>query len=443
MMSARKSLKGYYDAVVVGGGAVGVFATLDLALRGVSVLLLERRSICSGTSGKSHGMLHSGARYATTDPQAAQECIHENQVLSEIAPHCIRDTGGVFVSVREEEEEYHSELVSACHRAGIPVKDCSVDMLRALEPLISAEARSAVLVPDKVVYAKELAVSALLLAIAKGASIFEGVRVVGLVVQSGEIAGVRGHSREGVFEVRCRGVVNAAGPWCGEVARMAGIPVEVIQAAGVMGVSRANLTRHIVNRMRPPSDGDIIVPYTSGATISGTTATLVEDPDNIEVRDEDAEILLQECGEVIPALRAVGFSRLYTSVRPLISPGGEQLGVREITRSFEVLDHSEQGVSGFITALGGKLTTSRLEAESAAEKISQHIGAPRGSFTKSIRLDKPEEEDLKELEERVRSGELSGQLASILREAQGSIDAEKYTGLLLPLILASKVGTAR
>ncbi|MEM2010870.1 MAG: FAD-dependent oxidoreductase [Nitrososphaerota archaeon] len=434
------SLRGYYDVIVVGGGAVGVFATLDLALRGVSVLLLERRSICSGTSGRSHGMLHSGARYATTDPQAARECISENMILSEMAPHCIRDVGGFFVSVKPEEEEYHSELTSACERAGIPVRDCDVQLFRQLEPKVSEKVRSAVFVPDKVVYAKDLAVSAILLAVARGASVLEGAEASGLKVEDGGVVGVWGSCGGDVFNFECRGVINAAGPWCGEVAAKAGIHVEVIPAAGVMGVTCVNLTRHILNRMRPPSDGDIIVPYTSGATISGTTAMLVEDPDNIQIREEDANVLLQECGEVVPALRRVGFSRLYASVRPLISPSEEQMSLREITRSFEVLDHSEQGVRGFITALGGKLTTSRLIAETAVEKICQQIGAPRGSYTDKIRLDMPSEEDLRELRERLKAGELSGELASTLKAVQDAIDAERYVGLILPLLLASRKG---
>jgi len=436
----RKVLKNYYDVVVIGGGAVGVFAALDLVLRGVSVLLLERRSICSGTSGRSHGVLHSGARYATTDPQAARECIRENGVLSEIAPHCIRDTGGVFVSVNWEEESYHQELVSACHRSGIPVRDLDVDVLRALEPHVTEKARSAVIVPDKVVYARELVASAALHAVARGASIVEDAVVSGIRVERGRVVGVEAYSGERVVRVECSGVVNAAGPWCGRIAALAGVPVRVVTAAGVMGVTCANLTRHIINRMRPPSDGDIIVPYTSGATIAGTTAILVDDPDNVVVREEDAEILLQECGEAIPAIRRLGFSRLYASVRPLAQTGAEPLGVREITRSFEVLDHSAEGVDCLVTAVGGKLTTCRLIAEEAVNRLSRVMGFPGGSFTERVRLDSLDVEGARELYARLRPREPLGRLASILRDAQDSIDAERYLGLLLPLRLETSDG---
>ncbi|GBC70993.1 Anaerobic glycerol-3-phosphate dehydrogenase subunit A [Candidatus Calditenuaceae archaeon HR02] len=441
-MRSLGDLRGYFDVVVVGGGAVGVFTALDLALRGVSVLLLERGRLCSGTSGRSHGMLHSGARYATTDPEAARECIRENRIISEMAPHCVRDTGGIFVSVRRAEEDYHQELASACLRAGIPVRDLDVGTLKALEPHVSPDARSAALVPDKVVYARELVASTALLAVSRGASIVEEARVCGIKVEGGEVVGIEALSDGELFRVGCKGVVNAAGPWCGRVAELAGVRVGVLPAAGVMGVTYANLTRHIINRMRPPSDGDIIVPYGPGVTISGTTAVLVEDPDRVEVGDEDARVILQECGEVIPALRRLGFSRLYASVRPLVSPGEGSVGVREITRSFEVIDHSGDGARGLVTALGGKLTTARLEAERAADLIAPHIGASRGSFTEKVRLDLLGEDDLRELADRLGSGELGGRLATILREALDTIDAERYRGLLLPLKFASMMGAS-
>ncbi|MEM0483023.1 MAG: FAD-dependent oxidoreductase, partial [Nitrososphaerota archaeon] len=416
---------------------------LDLALRGASVLLLERRRICSGTSGRSQGMLHSGARYATTDPKAAEECIRENRILSEIAPHCIRDVGGFFVSVTPEEEEYHHPLLSSCRRAGIPSSEVDVDLIKKLEPNITAKARSAILVPDKVVYARDLAFSALLLALTRGASVVEGASVEGVRVEAGQVTGVEASSPSGVFKVRCRGVVNAAGPWCGEVAKKAGLSVEVIPAAGVMGVASANLTRHIINRMRPPSDGDIIVPYSAGATIAGTTAKLAEDLEGIEVGEEDAEILLQECGEVVPALRATGFKRLYASVRPLIAKNGGETDLREMTRSFEVIDHSEEGVRGFVTAVGGKLTTGRLIAENAVNAIALQLGVPAGSFTEKIKLNPPGREEVRDVKAALEAGEVVGPLRTMIEEPLEAIDGERYWSLLLPLAFAKRVGERR
>jgi glycerol-3-phosphate dehydrogenase len=58
-----------YDVVVVGGGATGAGTAFDLALRGLRVTLVERGDLCDGTSGRYHGLLHSGGRYAVGDPE--------------------------------------------------------------------------------------------------------------------------------------------------------------------------------------------------------------------------------------------------------------------------------------------------------------------------------------------------------------------------------------
>jgi glycerol-3-phosphate dehydrogenase len=194
-----RDLKISCDVVVVGGGAVGAFATLDLTLRGVKTALLERRYVCSGTSGRSHGMLHSGARYAASDERAARECISENTILSRIAPHCVRDVGGIFVSVSESDEDYHSILLNGCHRAGIPAREMDRDNLAALEPNISPEARTAILVPDKIVYARDLVTTVLLASIGRGATVLEEAEVAKIRVERGEVVGVEAYSPSGSY----------------------------------------------------------------------------------------------------------------------------------------------------------------------------------------------------------------------------------------------------
>jgi glycerol-3-phosphate dehydrogenase len=72
--------------VIVGGGGTGGALALDLVLRGLRVTLVERGEITSGTTGRHHGLLHSGARYAVNDAESAVECIEENQLLRRVAP---------------------------------------------------------------------------------------------------------------------------------------------------------------------------------------------------------------------------------------------------------------------------------------------------------------------------------------------------------------------
>jgi len=108
------------DVLVIGGGATGTGIARDLALRGVDVTLAERGGLSSGTSGRSHGLLHSGARYAEADGREARECLEENRILRDIAGDCIRETGGLFVQLADDDPAYFEAKRDACEDVGIP-----------------------------------------------------------------------------------------------------------------------------------------------------------------------------------------------------------------------------------------------------------------------------------------------------------------------------------
>ena len=79
----------HYDVIIVGGGITGAGTARDCAMRGLSTLLVERFDFTNGATGRNHGLLHSGARYAVTDGESAEECIKENMILRKIARHCV------------------------------------------------------------------------------------------------------------------------------------------------------------------------------------------------------------------------------------------------------------------------------------------------------------------------------------------------------------------
>jgi hypothetical protein len=65
-----------------------------------------KRDLTHGTTGRYHGLLHSGGRYAVKDPQSAIECIEENRILRRTHTHCIEDTSGFFVVTPEDEGDF-------------------------------------------------------------------------------------------------------------------------------------------------------------------------------------------------------------------------------------------------------------------------------------------------------------------------------------------------
>jgi len=376
---------GVFDALVIGGGIIGLWTGLDLAMRGLRVAVLERGVIGGETSGKFHGLLHSGARYAVRDPVSASECISENRVLSRIASHAIEDTGGYFVALTREDEEYYEELSKALRRIGIPFREVPVEEARREEPELNPGARIVIEVPDKVVYGRDMVVSVALTAFREGALVLEHLEAMEIRSAGEElVVRLQDRLRGDSVELRARAVINAAGPWAGEVAKRAGVRAEVMPTAGTMVVYPRRLTRRVINRMRPPSDGDIVVPYGS-SSIAGTTAFIVEDLENVEPVEEEIEFLTREAAAMLPRIAELPVARAYTSIRPLIRIGSEpEKAGREATRSFQVIAHSEP--RGFFTVVGGKFTTARLVAEKLGDTVAKYLGVGKRSRTSETPL---------------------------------------------------------
>lgn len=123
-----------YDVIIIGGGATGAGVARDCSRRGLRVLLIERFDISTGATGRNHGLLHSGARYAVTDQESAEECIKENMLLRKIASHCVEETDGLFLSLPEDDIRYQAKFVAACQRSGIRAEIIDPREALLLEP---------------------------------------------------------------------------------------------------------------------------------------------------------------------------------------------------------------------------------------------------------------------------------------------------------------------
>jgi glycerol-3-phosphate dehydrogenase len=363
------------DVVVIGAGATGVGVARDLALRGANVALVDQGDVAHGTSGRNHGLLHSGGRYVVEDPQTASECIRENGVLRRIAAHCIDPCGGMFVGIEGDDPGYGRSFAEACAEAGIEARRIGPREALEREPGLTARVREAFLVPDA-------AVDPFLLCLANAVDAAEHGTVIlthhALHAISIGASGVRGVVLEDLLtaerrEIGCRVVVNAAGPWAGEVAAKVGIHVRLVLSRGALVVTRDRLVRGVVNRLRPPSDGDIIVPGGPSCLV-GTTSVPVTSPDDLEPSADEARSLIAMGSELVPSLGAARIMREFTGIRPLYGEGGAAAG-RKVRRGFAVLDHAARdGLDGFITVVGGKLTTYRLMAEQAADIAASMLG---------------------------------------------------------------------
>ena len=136
------------EVLVIGGGATGAGVVRDAAMRGFATALVERRDLSHGTTGRYHGLLHSGGRYVVKDPEAARECIEENRVLRRIMPHCLEDTGGYFVVTPWDDADYVPKFVDGCVAAGIPVEEVPIGQMLREEPLLNRDISVCLRVPD-------------------------------------------------------------------------------------------------------------------------------------------------------------------------------------------------------------------------------------------------------------------------------------------------------
>jgi glycerol-3-phosphate dehydrogenase len=365
------------EVLVVGGGATGAGVARDAAMRGFATVLVERGALASGTTGRFHGQLHSGARYVVRDPVSARECVSESAILRQIAAACVDDTGGVFVLLPGDDPGYPERFLPACAAAGVTVEELDPARLLREEPGLTRDVVRAFGVPDGVLDAVRLVRACAASATASGAGILTGRSVTGLRLDGGRVVG--GRLEDGSV-VDAEIVVNAAGAWAGMVAAMAGCRVPARLSKGVMVAVGGRLVQQVVSRCRLPTDGDILVPFGASA-VMGTTDIPVGDPDDAVADDAGVGAMLLAGDEMVPGFSSAGSGgspRAWAAVRPLVGDPGSELGGRQVSRSHRVIDHGEQdGVAGLITVTGGKATTFRLMAEEAVDAVCTALGSPR------------------------------------------------------------------
>jgi glycerol-3-phosphate dehydrogenase len=384
------------SVVVIGGGSTGTGLARDLAMRGLEVTLVEKGNLTHGTTGRMHGLLHSGGRYAVADPESARQCMAENRVLRDIAAHTIEPTGGLFVERREDSGAYFEEKLAGCRDCDVPAEVLSGEEAREMEPALAEDVDRAIEVPDAAVDPFRLCVANAVDAENHGGRVETHAEVTDLLVEDREVVGVEvergggpgdggdGQGQPGgeTERIRADHVVNATGAWAGQIAEMAGAEVAVRPSKGVMVVTNVRQVDTVINRCQPKGDADILVPHETTA-ILGTTDVEVDDPEDYPEERWEVDLMIDELAELVPLLREARTIRSYWGVRPLYEPPGtETEDPTDVTREYFLLDHRERdALRGLTSVVGGKFTTYRLMAKEVTDHVCGRLGVDRDCRT--------------------------------------------------------------
>ena len=402
------------DLYVIGGGINGCGIARDAAGRGLSVVLAEKGDLAQATSSASTKLFHGGLRYLEYfEFRLVREALEERETLLAAMPHIswpmrfvlryspdmrfesdtptARLLGRVIPGMRGRRPAWLIRLGLFLYdtlggRKLLPptrTLDLATDPAgRALKP----EFRRAWEYSDCWVEDSRLVALNARDAAARGACILVGTRVVA-ARRDGELWRVTTKDALGRAEHRARALVNAGGPWVGEVLHDI---VHTDTRAGVRLVRGSHIvTRRLYDHDRcyffQGSDGRIIfaIPYEQDFTLIGTTdVDHCGRPEDAACSDAERDYLLAFASRYFATpVTVADVVWTYAGVRPLYDDGATS--ATAATRDY-VLGLDDAGGSGgapLLTVFGGKITTYRRLAEGALGRLAPFFPAAGGAWT--------------------------------------------------------------
>ncbi len=359
-----------YDICIIGGGINGVGIARDAAGRGYKVLLLEKGDLASATSSASTKLIHGGLRYLEHyEFGLVKKALRERDILLNLAPHIIWPMrfilphaphlrplwmirigtwiydflAGKTTLKKSIKTDIKNKILNQKFKYGIEYSDCWVEDSR----LVVLNAMDAM---------------------ARGAVIKTNTEVTGFE-SHGDDWIIK--TKEGV-DYKAQMVVNASGPWASKVMKMEGaITPQKIRLVKGSHIVIPKLYPESQSYILQNDDGRIVftIPYETDYTLVGTTDVDVgDDPDEQPVLDVDERQYLKSVikNYFNKSIKDVEIIHEYSGVRPLMDDGEEEAAYA--TRDY---DFDTQTIDGlpFMSILGGKITTYRVLAQEAVDKI--------------------------------------------------------------------------
>ncbi len=388
------------DIAIVGGGIHGVGVAQAAAAAGYEVCLLERSELAAGTSSRSSKLIHGGLRYLETGQLGlVHESVRERQLLLKLAPDIVRPLPFHFPIYRSSTRrpwQIRSGLLLYSLFAGISkyalfgtvprrewetLEGLTTDELQQVFYYWDAQADDAILTGAVMRSAQSLGAELLC-----PAEVLRADRTENGYTLTCLLSDHHGHSRE--EKLRCRALVNAAGPWANRLlARVhphpTSLPMDLVQGTHIIVPGSLHGK---VFYLESPSDRRTVftIPW-YGDTLIGTTEHLYEGhPDEVQPLREEIDYLLEALRFYFPGRDETVLSS-FAGLRVL-----PRSGRRLFNRPRETTLHCDDDALPRLTTIyGGKLTGYRATAQAVIQRLQPLLGErKRQALTSNLPLHK-------------------------------------------------------
>ena len=373
------------DVLVVGGGITGVATARDAAMRGFRVACVERRDFGFGTSSRSSKLIHGGLRYLE---QMVFEGTHERALLRKVAPHLVRPIPFLFPVYKSSRRSplivriglWLYDLLAGRRRyrrhKGLKAPD-----IQTTEPLLLDEAlRGGAVYYDCMTDDARLCLENALSAAEQGAALLNYCSFVRAKTENGAISGavIRDECTGLEHEIRCRTIVQCAGPWTDEVRQRSGYSgADMIRTTkGVHLVfpwEKLAIKQAVV--LNSQRDGRVVFAIPRGrVTLVGTTDTDHSDsPDSVRATREDVDYLMATVRHYFPVNTPTesDIQATYAGLRPLVRDDAES--PYDVSREHTIITEAR----GVVTIGGGKYTTYRRMANDCVQAVMAVMNLPK------------------------------------------------------------------
>lgn len=212
-----------FDAIVIGAGVIGISAAFHLAERGLKPVILERKEIGCGATGKSSGLVRMHYDLEVESQLAWQSYQYFRNWGERVGGDCgFTKTGFLHIEPADHETQLRKN-VEMHQRIGIPTSVISGEDVKKLAPYLKTDDIAFAAYEPESGYADPMLTANSLLTAAKerGVVYVQDCEVTGAQTASGKVTGLQ--TSRGNFSAPI--IINAAGAWAGKVSELFGVSI--------------------------------------------------------------------------------------------------------------------------------------------------------------------------------------------------------------------------